>query len=135
MAFGTFDLLHPGHIKYLSAAKKLGDYLIVVLTTDKNVERLKGKKTVHSQKERAFMIGSLKMVNKAVVGKEKDFYFLVKKFKPQILALGYDQSEPIQKVREELLKRKINAKIVVIKAFNEKKYKGSKIRQKIKENS
>lgn len=131
MAFGTFDLLHPGHLKYLEAAKKLGNYLIVVLSTDKNVKRLKGKSPVHNQKERAFMVGQLQVVDKAVVGREKDFYFLVKKFQPQVLALGYDQSEPPEKVRAELAKKNINAKVVVLPAFNEKRHKGAKIRERI----
>ena len=131
MAFGTFDLLHPGHLKYLSEAKKLGDYLIVVVTTDKNARRLKNKSTVHSQKERALMVGSLKMVDKALVGMEKDFYVLVKKFSPKVLALGYDQSEPVEKVRAELAKRKIRAKIAVIKPFKEMRYKGRKIRERL----
>ncbi|MBI2597585.1 MAG: FAD synthase [Candidatus Diapherotrites archaeon] len=131
MAFGTFDLLHPGHLKYLEEAKKLGDYLVVVVTTDKNVRKLKGKTTVHSQKERALMLGFLKMVDRAVVGQEKDFYYLIKKFKPAVLALGYDQSEPIEKVKKELAKRKINAKVVVISPFNEFRFKGVKIRERL----
>lgn len=133
MAFGTFDLLHPGHLKYLTQAKKLGNYLIVVLTTDKNVKKLKGKTTAHTQKERAQMVGALKPVDKAIVGKEKDFYFLVKKFKPQILALGYDQSEPIEKVQQELEKRNISAKIVVIKPFKKNRHKGKKIRERLQQ--
>ncbi|MEK6941510.1 MAG: adenylyltransferase/cytidyltransferase family protein [archaeon] len=131
MAFGTFDLLHPGHLKYLSEAKKLGDYLIAVVTTDKNARRLKNKSTVHSQKERALMVGALKPVDKAIVGLEKDFYFLVKKFRPQVLALGYDQSEPVEKVQAELAKRKIRAQIAVIKPFKESRYKGKKIRERL----
>jgi FAD synthetase len=41
MTFGTFDLLHPGHLHYLSEAKKLGDYLITIVARDATVERLK----------------------------------------------------------------------------------------------
>ena len=78
------------------------------------------------------MVGSLKVVDKAVFGLEKDFYLLVKKFKPQVLALGYDQSEPVQKVQVELAKRNIKAKVVIIKSFNVKRHKGAKIRQRIR---
>ncbi|HEY4500387.1 MAG TPA: adenylyltransferase/cytidyltransferase family protein, partial [Candidatus Paceibacterota bacterium] len=46
MVFGTFDILHPGHLYFLRAAKKLGDYLIVSLARDVNVRKIKGRKAL-----------------------------------------------------------------------------------------
>src|SRR3989344_3830289 len=98
MAFGTFDVLHLGHVKYLEAARALGDYLVVIVTTDKNVEKFKGKKPVYSQDERAQIVGSLRCVDEAVVGFEDDFYRTVEKFRPDTLALGYDMHESEKEV-------------------------------------
>ena len=131
MAFGTFDLLHPGHVKYLDAARKLGDYLVVTITTDKNVEKLKGKKPVNGEGDRAFLVGSLKCVDLAVVGVESDFYGIVRKFFPTVLALGHDMAEKELEVKKELSLRGIDCEVTRMPAFEPEKNKSSKIKNRI----
>ncbi len=134
LAFGTFDLIHPGHIFYLSEAKKLGNKLIVVVARDKSVEKIKGKKPAISEKTRLKLVQSLKPVDKAILGQNdvKNFFEIVKKINPQIIAFGYDQKPNDKAAKKELEKIKWFGKIARIKAFSEKKFKSSKIKEKIK---
>ena len=116
MATGTFDLLHPGHIYYLKEAKKLGDTLAVVVATDATVRRLKHE-PVNPEEIRLNLIKELKIVDKAYLGHEDDMYEIVEEIKPDIIALGFDQIHDENKIKSELKKRKINAKVVRLSEF------------------
>jgi len=70
VATGTFDLLHPGHILYLECSKALGDELVVIVARDVNVRHK--PKPVVPQDQRLRMVQSLKVVDQAVLGEEKD---------------------------------------------------------------
>ena len=134
MAFGVFDILHPGHVKYLKAAKRLGDYLIVVITPDANVAQSKGKPAVNSEKDRAFLVGSLAFVDKAVVGFEKDFYKkTLEKFRPDVLALGYDMKENEKELEKKALGLGLKISVKRMPAFEPQKHKSTRIKMKIKE--
>ncbi len=87
---GCFNLIHPGHIYFLKEAKKLGDELIVVLTNDKNNR----KPYAISAKRRKRALESLNIADKILIGDSKDKTKIVKKVKPGIIALGYDQKLP-----------------------------------------
>lgn len=65
LTYGTYDLLHIGHINLLRRAKELGDYLIVGLSTD-NFNKLKGKEAIHSYEERRMMLESIKFVDQII---------------------------------------------------------------------
>jgi len=116
MATGTFDLLHPGHIYYLKEAKKLGDKLAVVVATDSTVRRLKHE-PINPQEIRLNLIKELKDVDEAYLGHEDDMYEIVKEIKPDVIALGFDQIHDENKIKSELKKRKINAKVVRLSEF------------------
>jgi len=87
---GCFNKIHPGHIYFLEESKKLGDELIVVLTHDKNNKKLYNS----SAKERKKLLESLSIADKILIGDIKDKTKIVKKVKPNIIALGYDQKLP-----------------------------------------
>ena len=116
MAFGSFSILHPGHLLYLSEAKKLGDKLIVVLATDSNIEKEKGIKPVFNQAERLKLISSLSTVDEAVLGYEDDFFRIVSEKKPDILALGYDAQCSEAEMYGKLKENSIEARVVKIRA-------------------
>ena len=87
---GTFNLLHPGHLFFLDKARKLGDCLVVVVANDKTVLKRKGFLLMKAE-ARKKMLESLRIVDKAVIGDERDFLKVVRKERPDIIALGYDQ--------------------------------------------
>ena len=88
---GCFDILHAGHVDYLSKAKALGDILIVGLNTDNSVKRLKGiNRPITSELERAFVILQLKAVDYVVFFDEDTPYNLISELIPDVLVKGAD---------------------------------------------
>jgi cytidyltransferase-like protein len=92
MAGGVFDILHPGHIYTLSKARALGDMLVVSVARDKTVMGMRGKPSVNSEETRLNLVRSLRFVDAAILGSERDIFETVELIKPDIIALGYDQS-------------------------------------------
>jgi cytidyltransferase-like protein len=91
LAGGVFDIIHPGHIHTLRAAKDLGNVLVVVIATDKTAQKMKSRIPLHNMELRKDLVRSLSMVDYAVVGYEGDIFKSVEIIKPNIIALGYDQ--------------------------------------------
>ena len=91
LAGGVFDIIHPGHIHTLNAAKALGDILVVVVATDNTAVKMKKRQPLHSKEQRQELVNSLVMVDLCLVGQEDDIFKTVNLVKPQIIALGYDQ--------------------------------------------
>ncbi len=91
LAGGVFDIIHPGHIYTLNAAKALGDVLVVVVATDNTSEKMKKRRPLHTQEQRQELVNSLSMVDLCLVGQEDDIFKTVDRVRPQIIALGYDQ--------------------------------------------
>lgn len=88
---GCFDIIHIGHIKYLSEAKKLGDVLVVGLNSDDSVRRLKGTaRPINPQNERAEVLDSLKPVDIVVIFEEDTPLELIKLVRPDVLVKGGD---------------------------------------------
>ena len=91
LAGGVFDIIHPGHIHTLRAAKALGNALVVVIATDKTAQKMKNRIPLHNMELRKDLVRSLSMVDYAIVGYEGDIFKSVEIIKPNIIALGYDQ--------------------------------------------
>ena len=91
LAGGVFDIIHPGHIHTLTAAKALGDVLVVAIATDKTAQKMKKMQPLHDQELRCELVNSLSMVDEAIIGHEENIFETVKEVKPDIIALGYDQ--------------------------------------------
>ncbi len=117
LATGTFDILHPGHIHYLTQAKKLGDELVVIVARDCMIKHK--PKPIIPEKQRAMIISQMKMVDNVIVGSDKDIFEPLKSINPDIIALGYDQHFNPSKLKEELDERGFNPKIVRITKFEE----------------
>lgn len=101
---GCFDLLHPGHLQYLSEARDCGDMLIVGLNDDTSVRRLKGEgRPIREVWERALMLAALQMVDAVVVFGEDTPLELIKYLQPDVLVKGGDYTlENIVGAREVL---------------------------------
>ncbi len=121
LAEGTFDLLHYGHVYYLTNAKNLGgekSKLIVIVARDKTVERLKGKKPIIPEDQRRAIVEALKVVDEAILGyEEMDMAKVIEKVKPDIIALGYDKEEMEEKLKRYVKERNLNIEVVRLNRF------------------
>ena len=138
LAFGTFDLLHKGHIFYLEEAKKLGDELYVMVACDQAVKWAKGFTPEERERERLRKVKKMGFVDFAWIGEPvfriEDYLRPILKIKPNIICLGYDQALN----EEEWLKGKIREmdpkpKIVRTKPFKKHLYKTSIIKKRVRE--
>jgi len=111
LAGGVFDIIHPGHISTLNAAKALGDVLVVVVATDNTAVKMKKRNPLHSQEQRQELVKSLKVVDLCLIGQENDIFKTVNLVKPQIIALGYDQVHQEKFITEGCKKIKLNARV------------------------
>ena len=111
LAGGVFDIIHPGHIHTLNAAKTLGDVLVVVVATDNTSEKMKKRKPLHTQEQRQELVNSLSMVDLCLVGQEEDIFKTVDRVRPQIIALGYDQVHQEKFITDGCKKIKLDAKV------------------------
>ncbi len=129
IAFGTFDHFHAGHESYLKQAKALGDSLVVIIARDKTVEQIKGRRPDHPEKKRLISVKNSRVADKVVLGKVGDKYEVLRKFKPDVIALGYDQFAFTFRLEKFLIDHKMNTKIVRMNPYRPTLYKTSLIRQ------
>jgi D-beta-D-heptose 7-phosphate kinase/D-beta-D-heptose 1-phosphate adenosyltransferase len=91
---GCFDLLHPGHTRYLYAARQLGDYLVVAVNTDRSVKIIKGaSRPIQSQDERMELLAALSFVDAVVLFDEDNPLSLIEHLVPNVLVKGGDWTE------------------------------------------
>ena len=129
MVFGTFDIFHKGHENFLKQARKYGDFLIVVVARDKTVSSVKKQKTKNKEKERVEAIKKSDSADEVVLGNLGDKYSIIRKYKPDVICLGYDQSVFIDKLENKLKEFKLDkTRIVRLKSYYPEKYKSSLLR-------
>ena len=131
MCFGTFDLLHPGHVNYFEQAKKYGDHLTVVIARDYTKAKM-GKKMMFTETERQHLVASLKIVDKAVLGYPDNHLSVIQQEKPDILCLGYDQPVEEKELQKKLAELSLHPQIKRMKAYQPTIYKSSILKNKIK---
>lgn len=129
MVFGTFDILHLGHLDFFRQARKLGDYLIVVVARDKFVREAKGKYPKNPERIRASNVRKSSLINKTILGsRTHNFYTTIRTYIPDCIALGYDQKPSIEKLKRDLRKHRVrNVKIVRLNPYKSNIYKSSKL--------
>jgi len=123
MAFGAFDVLHPGHVHFLEHARSLGDRLVVVVARNSTVEKVKGVKPWFDERKRLAAVRKLECVDRALLGNKRDFHAVVRRVKPEVVALGYDQ-----KADEGALSKL--GRVTRLKAFKPRKYKSTLLKKK-----
>lgn len=116
LAGGIFDILHVGHIKFIENAKKVGNYLFILLESDEKAMATKGEnRPINSQKERAFMLSTIKDIDYIVMlphmKKDEDYDKLVAQIKPSIVATTYKDPYIIHKQRQA---RRLGFKVVYV---------------------
>jgi D-beta-D-heptose 7-phosphate kinase/D-beta-D-heptose 1-phosphate adenosyltransferase len=88
---GVFDLLHPGHAKYLAEARALADALVVALNSDRSVRAIKGPaRPVNRERHRAEVLLALASVDAAVIFDEDTPYTVISRLQPDVLVKGAD---------------------------------------------
>jgi FAD synthetase len=121
LASGVFDLVHYGHIHFLKEARKAGGdeaHLIVVVARDKTVTRLKGQSPILPEEQRRAIVESLKPVDEAILGGEDfDMGETLEKVKPDIVAVGYDQTDEEVAVRKVIAQKGLSIKVVHVGRF------------------
>jgi len=121
LATGVFDLLHLGHLRFLQESKRkggLGSKLVVVVARDKTVFRRKGKGPVIPEDQRRELVGALRAVDRAILGREEiDLLGILKEVKPNIVCVGYDQDEIRTAVTRLITKQGLPIKVVRIRRF------------------
>lgn len=136
MVFGTFDYLHAGHENLFSQARELGDEIIAVIARDKTVKVIKGFLPDHDEKIRLKNLEETAWANKVILGKEKDKTIVIRDYRPDVIALGYDQFAFTYRLEKLLMDMKLDAEIVRLKPYRPDMYKSSIIKkQKQEENS
>jgi len=145
MAFGTFDIFHPGHEFYLSEARKRGDFLVVVVARDENVLKIKGKLPRNSEEKRVEVLREQRfdlkgeknaseveprggLADEVVLGDLVDRYAVIEKFRPDVIALGYDQKVDSVELEKKLKEFKLQAEIVRLQSFRPEVFKSSKLK-------
>jgi len=88
---GCFDLLHPGHVRYLADARALGDALVVALNSDRSVRLLKGEgRPILNEEERAQVVAALEAVDYVIIFDEETPRGLIAELVPDVLVKGGD---------------------------------------------
>ena len=91
---GVFDLLHPGHVRYLADARRLGDALIVAINSDRSVRANKGSsRPINPQDERAELVAALRCVDAVTVFDEDTPQAVIAAIQPDVLVKGADWGE------------------------------------------
>lgn len=100
---GAFDLLHVGHVRYLSGAKKLGGRLIVAVNSDASVRALKGEgRPLIPEAERAEILAALSDVDAVVIFSEPDVRSIIREIRPDVHAKGTDYTADTVPERDEV---------------------------------
>jgi len=88
---GVFDLLHPGHVRYLADARAEGDRLIVAVNSDRSVRAIKGPtRPINAEQERAEILSALASVDAVVIFDEDDPHAVISEVQPDVLVKGAD---------------------------------------------
>lgn len=136
LASGTFDLLHLGHVKFLEEAKRAGGQnaeLVVIVARDKTVKGRKGRKPVMPEDQRRALVESLKVVDEAILGYEEfDIGKAIEKIRPDVIAVGHDQTGVKKLVQNAVNERGLDIRVVTIGKFGKDEFNSSlKIKRKI----
>jgi FAD synthetase len=112
MIGGAFEIIHPGHLHTIEQAKKLGDTLVVVVATDKNIIKNKGREPVTKQEWRVRLVSAIKGVDVSLAGGTGSIYDTLERVRPDVVALGYDQIHNPGDIEAEARRRGLELSVV-----------------------
>jgi len=122
LASGAFEILHPGHLRFLEEAKRLGgegSRLIVVVARDETVRRRKGRDPILGEEARRYMVSRLKPVDEAILGYSPfSFEKVIEEVKPDIVVFGYDQEDLMRRFMEFVEEKRLKIRVVKLGRFS-----------------
>ncbi|MFH0854729.1 MAG: adenylyltransferase/cytidyltransferase family protein [bacterium] len=121
LIFGTFDIFHKGHKNFIKQARSHGDYLIAVIARDKTAREIKGAYPMNNEKQRLNTLLESGLVDKATLGSLTDKYSAIRKYKPAVICLGYDQTHFIK----QLYRKDWQGIVIRLKPYKPHIYKSS----------
>jgi FAD synthetase len=124
MCFGTFDIFHPGHVFYLSEAQKFAHDMTVVIARDTRVLEKKWREPLDNEDKRLKNVQKTFPFARVILGDECDIFAPIHTLKPDLLAFGYDQRVPEDKIQELFP----TIEVVRIGGFETEKWKSSLLR-------
>ncbi len=131
--FGCFDLLHLGHIFFFEKAKRAGGgkaKLVVVVARDSNARRVKGKAPFFNENERVALLKNLRCVDSVILGGKKDLFAVLRKVKPDVIVLGFDQRVDERKLEEKIAEFGLKAKVKRLQAaFKPRRHKSGVLKK------
>jgi FAD synthetase len=130
LTFGTFDVLHPGHVSYLTQAQNLGDELHVLVARDTTVENIKKRTPREPQSIRIKVIQEYFPDAIMHTGDPIHHMKILDIVQPDIIALGYDQNSFVEKLEEAITQKSLPTKIIRLKSFYPHMYKSTVFRTK-----
>jgi FAD synthetase len=126
MVFGTFDIFHQGHESFLKQARREGDFLVVVIARDETVTKIKKQKPRNQEQKRKRILENNHLADSVILGNLGDKYAVIKKYKPDVICLGYDQKAYVDKLKNKLKQFGLEkTQIKKLKPFHPEKYKSS----------
>lgn len=112
MCGGVFDIIHHGHTHALNAAKALGDVLVVVVASDETVKKTKKIMMHHDACTRRRIVGAIGVVDVCLVGHDSNIFTSVSAVRPDIIALGYDQTHSTARIEAGCSRLGLETKVV-----------------------
>ncbi|MEM2846798.1 MAG: adenylyltransferase/cytidyltransferase family protein [Nitrososphaerota archaeon] len=121
LASGAFELLHPGHIRFLAEAKRVGgeaSRLIVVVARDETIRRRKGREPLLGEEARREIVSMLKPVDEAILGHTPfSFEKIIEDVKPDIVVFGYDQDDLMREFLRFIESKGLSIEVVKLGKF------------------
>lgn len=122
---GTFDGIHEGHRNYFQQAREYAQRLICIVARDKITEQIKGRKPKYPEKERIQFVKQCPEIDRVYLGVLDNVYDFIASLKPDIIALGYDQTAYTENLAKEMKKRGLTVKIIRLNPYQPEKYHSS----------
>ena len=130
MVFGTFDHLHAGHQNLIEQAREHGDQVIALVSRDKTTEIIKSKAPDSNEKKRVKNLEKTGWADNIILGDPNDKYKAIKKIRPDVIALGYDQFVFTQQLHRVIFENKLNTRIVRLEPYYPEIYKSSLMKKR-----
>jgi len=131
LLFGTFDIVHIGHLHVFKKAREYGDTVRVILARDTRIKKIKGMSPVHDEEERKEFLSHIDLIDEVVLGDESDVYKPIEEYKPDVIVLGYDQKKFVDKLITKLQDMNLETDIVRLEPFKHETHKSGKIKDYI----